>query len=141
MHHWSKSYFDWTPFGICIPLWRRTAPFKWLHIWATYIKWNNRKMGFANMGVRTLWGAMHKQRLCIISAIKKWDHLSPFLQSNKNILIRLHSSALVCTRLVTRLHSPTFVCDSSSFVYNSLVTRLCFWNRSFLSLEKRSWIC
>ena len=37
----------------------------------------------------------------------------------------------VYTRLVTRLHSSTFVYDSSTFVYTRLVTRLYIWNRSF----------
>ena len=36
------------------------------------------------------------------------------------------------TRLVTRLQSSTFVCDSSTIVYTRLVTRLCFQNRSIV---------
>ena len=40
---------------------------------------------------------------CIIATTAKWDHVSLFLESKKKFLIRLHSS--------------TFVCDSSTLVY------------------------
>ena len=46
---------------------------------------------------------------CIIATTTKWDHVPLFLESKKNFLIRLHSSAFVYTHLVTCLHSSTFV--------------------------------
>ena len=61
---------------------------------------------------------------CIIATTTKRDHVSLFLVSKKNFLIRLHSSTFVYTRLVTRLHLSTFVCDSSTLLYTRLVTRL-----------------
>ena len=73
-------------------------------------------------GVRTLWGATIADKItklkihipnvayCFsITITKKWDHVSLFLESKNNFLIRLHSSTFVYTRLVTRLHSSTFV--------------------------------
>ena len=46
-------------------------------------------------------------------------------------MIPLHSSTFVCIRLVTRLNSSTFVCDSSTFV----CTRLHSSNDSSVFLE------
>ena len=60
-----------------------------------------------------------------------------FFDSSTPIYICLHStsdlSALVYTRLVTRLHFSIFVYGSSTFAYNRLMTRLCFKNRSLMS--------
>ena len=53
---------------------------------------------------------------CINTTTTKCDHVSLFVGSKKVFLIRLHSSTFV----YTRLHSPTFVCDSSIFVQTRL---------------------
>ena len=45
----------------------------------------------------------------MIETTTKWDHVPIFLKIKKNILIRLHSSTFVYTRLGTRLHSSTLV--------------------------------
>ena len=44
---------------------------------------------------------------CIIATTTKLDHVSLFLESKKTFLIRLHSSTIVYTRLVTHLHSSS----------------------------------
>ena len=46
---------------------------------------------------------------CIIAITRKWDHVSLSLESKQNFLIRLHPSGFVYTRLLTHLHSSTFV--------------------------------
>ena len=51
---------------------------------------------------------------CIIAIAKNQDHVSVYICPS---LICPHSSKFVYTRLVTRLHSSTFVYDSSTFVY------------------------
>ena len=136
MHHWQKSYLDWTLFWRSIPLPPLPAGcsspstqgglfFSWLVFWAstqfefTYIKWNNRQMGFANMrNENIVKSSNHRLNCkienlhtdvaywCIIATTTKWDHVSLFLESKKKFLIRLHSS--------------TFVCDSSTLVYTRL---------------------
>ena len=56
-----------------------------------------------------------------------------FIESFTLVYISLDSSAVVYTRLLTRLHSLTFVyaclvtrLHSSTLVYTRLMTRLCF---------------
>ena len=105
-----------------------TSLFLWLVFWAsirfefTYVKWNNREMGFANVRSGNIvrssnhrWNYKIKNSdtdvayCCISATTTKWDQVSLFLESNKKFLIHLHSSTFVCTRLLTRLHSSTFV--------------------------------
>ena len=110
MHHWQKSYLDWTAFGRRIPLWGGGPPFnKSLRGSLGFVGWvglqppaylcglllhncNNRKMGpCANF-----------------SGIKeKYFDLSTFLYTH-----------LVTRPVYTCLHSSS---DSSTFVY------ICLW--------------
>ena len=73
-------------------------------------------------GVGTLWGAVitDKAKKMKIRILMWPTAVSLFLKLRKSFLIRLHSSTFVYTRLVTRLHLSTFVCDSSAFVYTRL---------------------
>ena len=55
---------------------------------------------------------------CCTITTTKWNHVSLFLESKKKkSLIRLHSSAFINSRLVTRLHSSETSLHSSTLVY------------------------
>ena len=64
-------------------------------------------MGFANVRNENLHTDL--AYCCIIATTRKWDHVSFFVESKKKLLIRLLWSTFVNTRVVTRLHSSTFV--------------------------------
>ena len=63
-------------------------------------------MGFANVRRENLHTDVGY--CCIIATTRKWGHVSLFVESKYNVLIRLHSSTFV----YTRLHS-----FSDSFVF------------------------
>ena len=56
----------------------------------------------------------------------KYDHLSLRLESNKSFLIRLHSSSDTSTLVHIRLHLSVIRLHSSTLVCTRLVTCLCF---------------